>query len=69
VEKTPWAVICLASHELGKPCNNGERIYLTKKEYMKQLSNPDARWKCPKCGYDASFDDENFQDFEKFPLT
>jgi len=53
---TPYAVDCdglLPEHACGK-------IYLTLKGYMHQIKHPDARWKCPICGADAWFDDDNF---------
>lgn len=49
-KNSPWAVIC---EEHGQ-------MFLSKENYMKQLSNPDALWKCPICGVSASFDDENY---------
>lgn len=31
---------------------------LTKGEYERQMSRPDATWRCPKCGGEAWYDDE-----------
>jgi hypothetical protein len=57
--RTPYAVDCegpLPEFKCGK-------TYLTLKGYNHQMSFPDAQWKCPVCGCNAWFDDENFEDF------
>lgn len=30
-------------------------------EYDAQMSQPDARWACPKCGRVSGFDDERYE--------
>lgn len=54
VERTPYAVHCKSKCGL---------IYLTTDEYNKQMYMPDAKWMCPKCGSDAEWDDDNYEDF------
>jgi predicted RNA-binding Zn-ribbon protein involved in translation (DUF1610 family) len=44
-------------------CPNCGLQYLTLVQYTIQLRNADALWKCPKCGSDAFFDDENFEEY------
>lgn len=48
---TPWAVLC-AEHG---------RVFMTEDEYGRQLSRPDSRWTCPKCGEVSDFDDDNYE--------
>lgn len=52
-QKTPYAVDCEGG------CG---KSYLSEEEYDRQMSNIDARWKCPKCGGEAWFDDDNYED-------
>ena len=61
---TAWAVRCLAAHEMAPPCNEGKLIFLTYAEYMRQMNRPDSLWKCPYCGYEACWDDNNYESFE-----
>ena len=49
--KTPYAIIC---EEHGQ-------VFLTAKEYERQLMCPDRLWECPHCREAAAFDDENFE--------
>jgi hypothetical protein len=58
--RTAWAVYCLYG-PFGRGCG---LVYLTEKEYSQQLDNPDARWKCPLCGYEAVWSDENYYQCE-----
>lgn len=30
--------------------------------YSHQMAQPDARWKCPKCGSISDFDDERYEE-------
>ncbi len=46
---TPWAVIC---------CFHGQ-VFMTGKEYSRQLSLPDSRWTCPICDRVCTWDDDN----------
>jgi hypothetical protein len=56
---TPWAVICRRQEEdeggLRPGCGT---VGLTQYEYLRQLSNPDATWRCPLCDYEAEWDDD-----------
>ena len=59
---TPWGVHCIGV-DIGvgyQVCNSGNIIYLTKKEYSRQLSQANSVWKCPLCGRDAWWDDDNY---------
>ena len=38
-------------------------VYLTNKEYIQQLEKPDQTWRCPVCGYEAIWDDDNYEEF------
>jgi uncharacterized C2H2 Zn-finger protein len=54
IERTPYSVVC------SKNCGD---IYLSEKEYIRQLNKPDARWECPKCNSVANWDDDNYESF------
>jgi hypothetical protein len=56
---TPYAVIC--SGDPYPQCNDGKPIYLTDACYRVQMMRPDDRWKCPRCGGLAEFDDDTFE--------
>lgn len=53
---TPWAVTCGEA----PMCSEG-LIFLTREEYDQQVNNPNATWKCPKCGGEAWWDDDNYE--------
>lgn len=36
-------------------------VLLTYQEYDRQMNNPNATWRCPRCRGDASFDDEYWE--------
>lgn len=61
-QRTPYAVWCSGSANppASIPCTNGI-IFLTTEEYRKQMRDPDAKWKCPICGSNAIWDDENYE--------
>ena len=48
---TPYAVRC--------PTHG--QAFLTKEEYDAQMMRPDARWSCPICGLESSWDDDNYE--------
>jgi hypothetical protein len=50
-KQTPWAVIC----------REHRQVFLTDAEYDAQMDNPDAVWKCPLCGHNAEWDDDNYE--------
>ena len=52
---TPYAIICV------KPEHG--RIFLTTKEYNRQMNNPNDLWECPICNKEAMFDDVNFEKY------
>jgi len=52
---TPWAVRCYFCEPEG-----GHLVYLDREEYIAQLSRPDSRWSCPRCGETAPWDDANY---------
>lgn len=57
--RTPYAVDCPGNawgHEFA--CG---KTYLTSKGYKHQMSFVNVGWKCPICGADAYFDDDNFE--------
>lgn len=41
-------------------CPHHGKVLLTHTEYTKQLEMPGSRWRCPKCGAVAEFDDHWF---------
>lgn len=67
-EKTPYLIHCVKDKDFGA-C--GESTYLTKEQYLKQMSNPNRGWQCPQCGcYPCNWDDENYDEaMEKLKLS
>lgn len=59
--RTPYAVICYGDSSIGH--HGCGRVYLTKEQYMQQMGRPDATWKCPQCGFEAGFDDANYEEW------
>ena len=57
-QMTPWRVWCPQMRY---------HIYLTESEYLRQLGDPDALWRCPSCGRATTFDQDWFDDFHKGP--
>jgi hypothetical protein len=60
--RTPYAIHCLGIWDLPEAGNHG-LVYLTEEEYDRQMSNPDATWRCPLCRYEADWDDDNYEEF------
>lgn len=56
-DKKPYAFVdCIGSPEEDiKSCGTQP---LTEEQYQRQLSNPNATWRCPCCYGDAWFNDE-----------
>ena len=52
---SPYAVLC--SHGLS---HVRQRCYLTAEQYDQQMSRPDSTWRCPVCGDEAQWDDQNY---------
>ena len=50
-KRTPYAVLC---------DDHGQR-FLTEAQYDQQMSRPDALWRCPRCGENAYWDDDNYE--------
>jgi len=48
---TAWAV----------NCPRDGLVYLTREEYTRQISRVDDLWKCPRCGRDAQWDDDTYE--------
>lgn len=61
---TPYAVWCTGSANPPEyyPCSSG-LIYITPQDYERQMADADAKWKCPICGSDAVWDDDNYGDW------
>ena len=53
---TPYAVAC------ANGCNDGEPIFITEDEYHRQMKLPGKLWKCPRCGFRASWDDDIYEE-------
>lgn len=54
---TPWAVHCK-----GGCTPPFQLIYLTEEECIRQMEQPWATWRCPRCGGEASWDDQNYEE-------
>lgn len=48
--ESPYAVLCW---RCGK-------VLLTEAEYDEQMARPDNRWRCPRCGTEAEWDDAHY---------
>jgi len=46
----------------GIVCPNHGEVELTEEQYIAQLMNPDALWKCPICNYPSDFDQDKYED-------
>lgn len=42
-------------------CRDCGPSFLTEQEYDRQMGRPNRLWQCPRCGDDASWDDENYE--------
>ena len=58
-KRTPWAIHCEGPWDL--PGHGHGLVYLTLKEYKRQMNAPDSLWKCPLCRYSADWDDGNYE--------
>lgn len=54
---TPYAIIC----------SKHNQVFLTKVEYDYQMNFPNRTWRCPKCGEESDWDDDNYEDFYNSP--
>jgi hypothetical protein len=55
----PYYIHCEGLWDMPEMGNCGLQK-LTEEQYMRQLSNPDSFWKCPKCGMPGMFDDDSY---------
>ena len=46
-------------------CPNHGAVDIDKINYMSQMHNPWARWKCPKCGAISEFDDDRYEELHQ----
>lgn len=52
------ALICKGDFPNEPSCG---QVLISEDEYLNQLDEPDALWRCPHCGSTANFDDEYFE--------
>jgi hypothetical protein len=52
---TPWAVNC-PHHGL---------VFLSNHGYNKQMNHSNHTWRCPMCGEEAWWDDENYEKYNE----
>lgn len=50
----------------GVICPHHGTVDIDKTEYIRQMNNPNSRWKCPKCGTVSEFNDERYEEIN-FP--
>lgn len=62
VNRTPWAVRCLA----GCSTSRFTLIHLMHHEYARQMSDPNAKWECPKCNGPAEFSDKEYEAWQTY---
>lgn len=43
-------------------CSQDGQVFLTLREYLRQMHRPDAMWECPICGELAEFDARNYEE-------
>ena len=53
VTKTPWAI----------HCRTHGQVFLTHDEYGRQMRDMNSLWKCPICGHNSQWDDDNYDLF------
>lgn len=53
--QSPWAVLC--------PVHG--QVFLSRNEYMSQLSRANDRWFCPLCHETCEWDDNNYDKYQK----
>ena len=51
----------------GVICPYHGAVDIDKINYITQMNNPNARWKCPKCGAVSEFNDERFEELNPEP--
>lgn len=66
-QQGPYAVICHGPWDM--PGHGCGKVYLTAKEYEEQMNRPDTTWRCPLCRYEADWDDENYEAWERLDTT
>lgn len=42
-------------------CEGCGRVFLTEREFSRQVEHPTLKWECPRCGAVATWDDENYE--------
>lgn len=58
---TPYATICEGDSSIGwRGCG---QQFMTEEYYTFQLSSPNATWRCPSCGMEAQWDDDNYEKY------
>jgi hypothetical protein len=57
----PWTNDKIPESRYGVICPTDGKQGLSEDEYMRQLSRPDSKWKCPGCGGDAAFDEDRYE--------
>lgn len=64
----PYAGVVCQGIDYGVGFNPGcGKVDIDVKEYDRQMSRPDSTWRCPKCGAEAWFDDERFEELHPMP--
>ena len=46
----------------GVSCRLHGDVDIDKAEYMRQMARPNSLWKCPKCGANAQFNDNRYEE-------
>ena len=60
MKRTAYAVFCYGDPSIGHMgCG---RVFMTRDQYMQQMSRPDSTWRCPECNFEADFDDDNYEE-------
>ena len=58
---TPYATTCFGDASIGHPgCG---LVYMTVELYNAQMQAADSTWRCARCGCEASFSDEVYEDY------
>jgi hypothetical protein len=59
-KRTPYAVHCQGPWDM--PGHGCGLVYLTEKEYSRQMNAPSKTWRCPLCRYEADWSDANYEE-------
>ena len=67
---TPYATHCVGDPSIGH--GGCGQVFMTEEAYNRQMRAADSTWRCVQCGYEAMWDDDNYESYfeeEQEPLS